>query len=149
MATYSFLSVVASISGPSGSSPLGCGAAPSEEGITISPASDRNTMVIGADGNGTHSLNANSSGTVTVRLLKTSPVNAILQAMFNQQSKNPLLHGRNTITVSDVARGDLTILKDCAFKKLSELGYKKDAEATEWAFDYISETRVLGTGTPE
>lgn len=146
MATYSFLSVVASISGPGGSFPLGSGAAPAKEGITIAPAGDRNIMMIGADGNGTHSLSANRSGTCTVRLLKTSPVNAMLQQMYNLQTSNPLLHGKNSISVSDIARGDVISLSDCAFRKLGELGYREEAEAVEWAFDYISESRILGPG---
>ncbi len=56
MSAYSFLNIVAAIAGPGAAFNLGAGAAVSEEGITISPNEDKNTMVIGADGKGQHTL---------------------------------------------------------------------------------------------
>ena len=82
--TYSFLDVQAAISGPGGNFPLaGDESGNSEEGITIEPTGDKNIMTVGADGSVMHSLKGDRSGTVTVRLLKTSTINAALQALYD------------------------------------------------------------------
>ena len=56
MATYSFMDVTASLSGPTGEIDLGYGSASSEEGITVAMGGPKNTMTIGADGEVMHSL---------------------------------------------------------------------------------------------
>ncbi|MCE6957462.1 DUF3277 family protein, partial [Acinetobacter baumannii] len=73
MSTYSFMDTQCTLASDDGVIDLGYGAGVADEGITIAMAGDANTMTIGADGEGMHSLSANKSGTVTVRLLKTSP----------------------------------------------------------------------------
>lgn len=70
--SYSFQDVTATLTGPSGDIDLGAGSANAEEGITIAYAGAKNTMTIGADGEGMHSLHADKSGVITVNLLKTS-----------------------------------------------------------------------------
>ena len=149
MATYSFQDVAAAIIGVGGSINLAAGAAVSEEGITIDAVEDKNIMTIGADGSGMHSLIANESATVTVRLLKTSPVNAQLQLMYNLQTKSSLTHGKNVITVRDVIRGDIIALTSVAFKKRPSVTYAKEGGIMEWTFDAIKTTQILGVGTPE
>lgn len=149
MATYSFQDVVAAIVGVGGSINLAAGAAVAEEGITIEAVADKNTMTIGADGSGMHSLAANEASTVTVRLLKTSPVNAQLQLMYNLQTKSSLTHGKNVITVRDVVRGDSVVLTQVAFKKRPAINYAKEGGLNEWTFDAVKTTQILGVGTPE
>jgi len=149
MATYSFQDVVAAIVGVGGSINLAAGAAVAEEGITIEAVADKNTMTIGADGSGMHSLAANEASTVTVRLLKTSPVNAQLQLMYNLQTKSSLTHGKNVITVRDVVRGDSIVLTQVAFKKRPAINYAKEGGLNEWTFDAVKTTQILGVGTPE
>jgi len=149
MATYSFQDVVAAISGVGGSINLAAGAGVAEEGITIESLEDKNVMTIGADGAGMHSLIANEASSVTIRLLKTSPVNKQLQEMYNQQTKSSANHGRNTITVRDAVRGDNITLTDAAFKKRPTVTYAKEGGLMEWTFDAIKTTAVLGSGTPE
>lgn len=146
MATYSFLDVNASIAGPGGFANLAAGAAAAEEGITIEPVEDKNVMTIGADGQGQHSLVASDARKVTIRLLKTSPINAILMAMYDLQSASSALWGKNVITVVDSARGDLTLIQSAAFKTPPTLTYAKEAGMNEWAFDAIKGNTVLGTG---
>ena len=70
---YSFKNVQCAITGPGGSINLGDGSGATDEGITFSPTGEINTMTIGADGSGQHSLHGDRSGKVMVRLLKTSP----------------------------------------------------------------------------
>ena len=149
MATYSFMDVTASLSGPTGEIDLGYGSASSEEGITVAMGGPKNTMTIGADGSGMHSLVANEASTVTIRLLKTSPVNAKLQLMYNLQTKSSLTHGKNVISVRDVVRGDSITLTQAAFKKRPSINYAKEGGMVEWTFDAVKTTQVLGVGTPE
>ncbi len=143
--TYSFIDVQATLVGPTGVINFGYGAAVAEEGISIEMAGDKNTMMIGADGEGMHSLHADKSGVVTVRLLKTSPVNAQLQAMFDAQTLSSILHGQNVIVIRNPVSGDITTARSCAFKKKPALNYKKDGDTIEWAFDAIKIDTILGT----
>lgn len=144
---YSFLNVVATISGPGAAAlNLGAGAAVAEEGITVEAVEDKNVMTIGADGSGQHSLIASDAVKVTVRLLKTSPVNAALMALYDLQSVSSALWGQNVITVSDAGRGDITVVQGCAFKKKPTLTYAKEGGMMEWEFDGIAANSVLGAG---
>lgn len=145
MTTYAFQDVTATLAGPTGVVDLGYGAAVAEEGISIDMAGDKNTMMIGADGEGMHSLHADKSGTVTVRLLKTSPTNAKLQAMYDAQSLSAALWGQNVIVIRQTASGDTTTARSCAFKKKPALNYKKDGDTVEWVFDSIKIDSILGT----
>lgn len=146
MPTYSFLDVTASITGPGGAFPLGTGAGTAEEGISIEMAEDKDNMVIGADGQGMHNLHAGQSGTVTVRLLKTSPTNALLSAMYNLQTVSSAVHGQNVIVVSNIATGDTTVCANAAFRRQPNNTYAKDASVMEWAFNVIKIVQQLGVG---
>lgn len=146
MGVYSFLNVNCSMAGPGGILNLAAGAAVAEEGITIEPVEDKNVMTIGADGQGQHSLIASDACTLTVRLLKTSPVNAQLMIMYDLQSASSALWGSNVFTLSDSGRGDLTVIQAAAFKKKPVLTYAKEAGFNEWVFDGIKANTVLGSG---
>ena len=142
--TYSFTDVQASLAGPTGSVQLGYGQGVSDEGITIDMAGDKNTMMIGADGEGMHSLHADKSGTITVRLLQTSPTNAKLQAMYDAQTLSSTLHGQNVIVIRNTASGDTHTARYCAFKRKPSISYAKDGKMIEWAFDALKIDSVLG-----
>lgn len=143
---YSFLNVVATLAGPGGILNLAAGAAVAEEGITIEAVEDKNIMTIGADGRGQHSLVASDAATATIRLLKTSPVNAQLMLMYDLQSASSALWGQNVLTVVDSGRNDLTTLQAVAFKKKPTLTYAKEGGMMEWTFDCIKANSVLGSG---
>lgn len=146
MGVYSFLNVNAAIVGPGGAANLASGAQTAEEGITIEPVEDKNIMTIGADGAGQHSLVASDARTATVRLLKTSPMNTLLMAMYNVQSSSSSLWGRNVITVGDTGLGDVITLQQVAFKKVPTLNYAKEGGMNEWVFDCIKGDQILGAG---
>lgn len=148
MTTYSFISISCSLVGPTGSAELGYGAAVAEEGITVEMEGDKNTTTMGADGEGQHNLHAAQNGVLSIRLLKTSPMNAVLSTMYSAQTVNPLLNGLNFITVRDPNRGDLVSAQQCAFTKFTGLTYAKDGAMNEWKFNSIKIYQVLGTGTP-
>lgn len=146
MGVYSFLNVKAAIAGPGGAINLGEGASVAEEGITVEAVEDKNQMTIGADGQGQHSLIASDAAKITVRLLKTSPVNALLMAMYDFQSSSSAFWGQNVFTVADAARGDITLGQSAAFAKKPTLTYAKEAGMNEWVFDCISANSILGLG---
>lgn len=144
MGVYSFLNVSVAMAGPGIVANLGAGAAVAEEGITIEPVEDKNIMTIGADGKGQHSLVASDAAVLTIRLLKTSPQNAILMAAYDFQSSNSAYWGQNVFTITDSARGDYNIAQSAAYKKKPTIKYTKDGEMMEWAFDCIAVNSILG-----
>lgn len=147
MSTYSFLDVVASISGPGGNFQLGSGAGAADEGITTSFNDAKNTMTPGADGQVMHSLHAAKTGKYTIRLLKTSSVNAQLSQLYASQSQSSSFWGQNTITINDTARGDVITGRQCAFAKHPDVVYAKDGNFNEWEFDVGQHDPLLGTGS--
>lgn len=144
--TYSFLDVVAAIVGPGGVFNLGAGSGAAEEGITIEPTAEISTMTIGADGSGMHSLHGDKSGKLTVRLLKNSPTNALLSAMYAFQTASGSSHGQNTITIAGVVSGDVVTCQQVAFIKAPAITYAKDGGTVEWDFQAITIDRSLGAG---
>lgn len=142
--TYSFIEVQAAIIGPGGLVNIGEGAGTAEEGITVDPVAEFNTMTIGADGSGMHSLHADKSGRLTVRLLKTSPTNALLMAMLAFQRSSAATHGQNTITIIDKSRGDVVTAQQVAFMKVPQISYGKEAGLIEWEFAAVAIDMGLG-----
>lgn len=147
MSTYSFLDVQCSIVGPGGAINLGQGAGSTEEGITIEPADDIDTLVVGADGTPMHSLSANKSGTVSVKLLKTSPVNAKLAQLYAFQTASGSNHGQNTISLNNNASGDSVTCQQVAFKRAPTLVYDKAGQMNEWSFNAGIIDRTLGASS--
>lgn len=144
--TYSFNDVVASITAPGGITiPFGYGQAVADEGIDLTPAGDKNTMTVAADGQVMHSLHADQSGLATVRLLKISPVNALLMALYDLQTISSVAHGQNSIAVAHVVSGDLHTGSRCAFKKKPTIKYSKDGDILVWEWDVGNLNSVLGT----
>jgi|SRR5579859_1721480 len=144
--TYSFLDTHATITGPGGFNiPIGSTAGAAEEGITMEYADDVNSMMIGAGGDGVHSLHATKAGKVTIRLLKTSPTNALLEQMYNFQRTSSALHGKNTIVVGSAVSGDKYTCQQAAFKRFPTNLYAKDANVIDWEFDCIQMDTRLGT----
>jgi structural protein KPP10_ORF10 len=143
--TYAFSDVTATLEGPTGQIDLGYGNMNAEEAITIEAAGDKNTMQIGSDGEGQHSLAADKSGQITCRFLKTSSTNALLMAAYDAQTLTSTLHGQNVILVRQTAAGDVHTGRSCAFKKRPRVVYGKNAELMEWVFDVIKLDSVLGT----
>lgn len=143
--TYSFLDINASLVGPGGALSLGSGAAVAEEGITVVANSDIGQMHIGADGIGMHSLHADKSGTLTVRLLKNSPVNEQLAQMYAFQTATSPSYGGNTIVIRDKSRGDVITATQVAFKKAPDISYARAADMITWEFNAVAINRTLGS----
>lgn len=144
MPTYSFMDVSASMTGPTGIIDLGYGAANAEEGITVAMAEAKNTMTVGADGEVMHSLHAGKAGTVTVTLLKTSPVNKKLSLAYNAQSQSSALWGNNVFVVRNSASGDISTARSCAFQKQPDFNNAKEGGTVAWVFDCGKIDQLLG-----
>jgi hypothetical protein len=134
--TYSFVNVVAALVGPGAPGiPIGSDAGSADEGITVEYEEDKNQMTGGSDGSVMHVLRAGNRGHITIRLLLTSPVNGLLMLAYNFQKQSSNLWGVNTLTISDIARGDLVNAQQVAFKKGAGTTYSKDGQLREWPFD--------------
>lgn len=143
--SYSFLDVSVAIDGPGGSFLIGgpdLGVA--GEGITIEPKGDVNVMTEGSDGSWMHSLRASRGGTLTVTLLKNSPVNAKLQAMLHYQRSSGRYHGHNTITIRQVVSGDIIPCEGVAFGKQPSVPYAVEGGTIVWTFDVGRFNPTLG-----
>jgi hypothetical protein len=141
--TYSFIDVSASIVGPGGAFSLS-GEGNADEGITISMNDDKDILTVGADGTPMHTLVASKAGKVSVSLLKVSPVNAKLMALYDAQSQSSALWGKNTITVTN-ANGDANSARSVAFVKKANVGYSKAGETMVWEFNAGLVDGILGT----
>ena len=146
--TYSFADVSATYVGPGGTFSIGNGAGPSEEGISLAQSDDKGTLLMGADGSGSHSLHREQNGVGTVRLLKTSPVNAMLMAAYNTETQSASVYGQGTIVLRNPVSGDVITCLGCGWKKAPDLSFAKDAGLNEWSWNIARIEYVLGTGTP-
>ena len=146
--TYSFLDTLATLQdGATGQFfALASGAGVAEEGITVEQVADVDDMVIGIDGVPVHSLVANKGAHVTVRLLKTSPINALLQNLLQQNRNTAATWGQMTIRVSNGPLGDNITNQACAFAKVPNITYAKDAGMNEWRFNVGICDVLLGAG---
>jgi hypothetical protein len=144
MQTYSFLDVAASLVGPGLITSLGNGAGVDEEGIDVQSAGDKSSMTIGADGSGLHNLNADKSGSVSIRLLKNSPQNQVLSAAYALQTASGSSHGQNTLVITNKSNGDTVTCTQGGFKKAPDLSFAKQAKSVEWVFDFVRIERTLG-----
>lgn len=147
MTTYSFLNVQATIAGPGGSFSLGSDAGAAKEGLSTDMIDDKDKMDVGAGGDIMHSLRASNAGRITVRLLKTSPQNALLSALYNFQRLNAGAWGQNVLIVSDIQRGDVVTGTQMAFTRQPVITWSEDANMNEWSF-MGNIIEVLGAGIP-
>ena len=143
-ATYSFLDVTCSIVGPGAIVTLGNDSGSAEEGISIEMEADKNTMTVGSDGSYMHNLHAGNAGTVTVRLLKTSPQNTLLMAAYNAQRISSALWGKNVITLVQTNSDDAITCIGCAFVRQPNLEYATDGGTVTWAFHAGKIVGLLG-----
>ena len=143
---YSFEDVQASITGPGGAIPLGAGSGNAKEGISVEFVDDKDNMLIGADGEGVHSLRATTAARILIRILKTSPTNAALSQMYRYQSTSSLFWGQNIVTVTNPVTGDNYHATDVAFQKHPSVTWAEDANFNEWSFNAIKCDPQLGVG---
>lgn len=145
--TWSFADVVSTITGPGGSVTLGNGSGAAAEGITFAHADEKDTMSTGADGTIMHSLHASMTGRITVRLLRTSPQNALLNQLYNFQRSNSGNWGQNTLTLGNVVIGDNIAATQVAFMKHPDVPFATEGGTLDWEFGGFI-VPELGDGIP-
>lgn len=146
MGTYTFLEVYGTLVGPGVATNIASDAAPAKEGISTAYSEAKNTATTGADGSLMQSMHATQTGKFTIRLLKTSPVNAVLNAAYNFQRQPPGSNwGQNTLRIVDKVRGDVETLSQAAFSKHADNAYGEDGNVLTWEFEGIRSV-VLGSG---
>lgn len=133
--TYSFLDVHGTFTGPGGFASIGSGSGIAEEGISIEMSEETDSMLIGADGSVAHSLHASRAGKITLRVLKTSPLNALLMQIYNFQRESSLNFGQNVIAVANVVTGDAYVGTQAAFTRLPNNAFAKTAGTIDWEFN--------------
>ncbi len=144
---YSFTDVLAGIAGPGGAFPLaGTENGTADEGITITYADDKGALQMGADGSWMHTLNASNSGSASVTLLKNSPINQLLQIMYDLQRSSSTNWGQNTISLTQIVSGDLYLLEGVAFKKFPDVTWGKAGPTLKWDFNVGRIDPSLGSG---
>jgi hypothetical protein len=148
MGTYSFLNVQANIVGPGLTAQIGSASGAAKDGLSTAFEEDKVGVTTGADGSIMTSLHASMTGRITVRLLKTSPINAVLNAAFNFQRASSANTGQNTIRVVDKVRGDVVTGRQMAFVKHPDNVWSEEGNVLEWNFIGIL-NEVLGVGIPD
>jgi hypothetical protein len=148
LGTYSFLDVQGSILGPGMSFNIGQDEGIAEEGITIEMEGDKGSITPGADGSGMHNLHAYSGGVATIRLLKTSPLNAALSQGYNFQTTSSALYGQNIISIRNPVTGDTIVCTGCGFRKLPNNVNGRDGGMLDWIFNCVRIDQILGDGGP-
>jgi len=138
---YSFLDTHCAIVGVGGAFSLRDGSS-EDEGIRVAPRTAKNDLIIGADGSGLHSLRADKSANVTITLLKNSPVNALLSAMYNIQQTSASLWGNNVITIVSSV-GDVISCTGAAFTKQPDVVYASKGGTNTWEFECIEMHEIL------
>lgn len=157
MGAYSFLNVQATITGPginalvtgtTGAAAIGSSAGAAKEGISTAFDEDKIHVETGADGAIMTSLHAGMTGKITVRLLKTSPMNAVLNQAYNYQRQSSANTGINIIRVVDKVRGDVVRGVQMGFLKHPDNAWSEDGNTLDWVFQGIVR-ETLGIGIPD
>jgi hypothetical protein len=148
MSTYSFLNVQASIIGPGLVAQLGASAGAAKEGLSTEFDEDKTTVTTGADGAIMTSLRASQTGRIIVRLLKTSPYNAVLSNAFNFQRVSAINWGNNLVRIVDKARGDVVTGRQMSFVRYPSNTWGEDGNTLEWTLMGIV-NEILGAGLPD
>ena len=148
MSTYSFLNIQATIIGPGLTAAIGSSSGAAKDGLSTGFDEDKTSVTTGADGSIMTSLRASQTGRITVRLLKTSPLNAVLNAAFNFQRVSAANTGQNNLRIVDKARGDVVTGRQMSFVKHPDNVWSEEGNILEWTFiGIVNET--LGAGTPD
>jgi hypothetical protein len=148
MGAYSFLNVQATIIGPNLNAIIGSSAGVAKEGISFAYDEDKASVQTGADGAIMTSLHAGQTATITVRLLKTSPTNAVLNQAFNFQRQSAANAGQNYMRIVDKVRGDVASGRQMTFVKHPDNEWSEEGNILVWTFRGIG-NETLGAGIPD
>lgn len=92
---------------------------------------DSQILIVGADGDGCFVKSNNKSGEVTLTLLRSSPSNDILSALYKVQESLPVpqpLFAKDGLGTSLISSAKALI------KKIPDLTFSKEMNTAEWVF---------------
>jgi len=102
--------------------------------IAVEHDEDDWTLEIGVDGEGSRSKTSNSSGTITVTLMQTSPVNDLLSAARELDRLTPGGTGGVPILVKDNSGTTLFSCETAWIQKAPSAELSREATGREWVF---------------
>ena len=146
LVAYAFANIAGTVAGPGGVVSIGYPNGNAKEGLHVEYLEAKDAMVVGSDGSVMHSLRSGNAARVSVYLLKTSPINALLSNLYNFQRTQASYWGINTIAISDVQRGDVGAGSQMAFERHTGVAWAEDANIMQWNFQG-NWLQILGSGS--
>ena len=94
--------------------------------------SDAFSDVVGTDGEVTRSKTNDNRATVTIRLMQSSPINALLSALHNSDKNSPGGVGVGPFELFDASGGTTLVAEKCWIAKEPDSSWDRTATEREW-----------------
>jgi hypothetical protein len=102
--------------------------------ISVEHDEDDWTLVVGVDGEGTRSKTSNRSATITVSLMQSSLVNALLDAERELDALTPGGTGGLPILIKDLSGATLLAAESAWIQKPPTVELNRESTTREWVF---------------
>lgn len=102
--------------------------------ISVEHDEDDWTLVVGVDGEGTRSRTSNKSATITVSLMQSSTVNALLSAQRTLDNNTPGGTGGFPILIKDNSGTTVLSCESAWIQKAPTAELNREATTREWIF---------------
>lgn len=113
--------------------------------VNVEKNSDAFTLVVGSGGEGCRTRNRDESGTVTLTLMQSSEVNALLSAAHELDKSLPAGAGALPLMIKDLTGTTLVAAELAWIRKVSNVEFGKEAGSREWVLE-SSDLRVFAGG---
>lgn len=102
--------------------------------ITVTRNGDRNSLNVGADGNGTKVVNNDRSTVVAVTVRKSGTVNALLADRLNDEERDPPIDHTGPGSIKDFSGADKFTAAKMFLVNFPDSDYADDETNREWRF---------------
>lgn len=106
--------------------------------ISIEPVSDSFTSVVGVDGTASRARNLDERAEITISLMQTSPINDLLSAVMNLDTKTPNGSGVGAFALLDNQGTTLFTSPQAWFTRWPDLEYGRAVGMREWTIQAAS-----------
>lgn len=113
-----------------------------DDAISITPMTDKGTMMVGADGSALFSVSANKGATISIKLMHTSPTHRLLMQKLKRQQALASPAVAFPVTAYDTASGEGGTADKCFIQSAPVDTKGINATVREW-------TLVTGEFNPE
>ena len=110
--------------------------------VSAEKAGDAFAMKSGADGFVTRVAQNHPEGSITIKLMQSSPANAVLQTLY--QADEATGQAAFPVTVKDLFGGDLVTTSQAWFRKIPNFSKGRDIGENEWVLDCADLTIIHG-----